>query len=169
MFLVLLCCYDTVVECGCWLQVVCVFAHFWVLWTALLPERPSPGTSLPRTAQNFALFSPCPASSFALDLSLRGVFLWNCCSGLRPWTAQIVRLYFSGVVLCEPWRKRAQQLFDLGPFLCFGNSMFGARKGSTPTRAKRTKKNGKWGLVREGLDFCPRSEKVAAKVGQSQV
>ena len=49
----------------------------------------------------FFFHLPHPISLF---IALSGVFSWNCGPGSRPWTSQIVRLGFSDVILCEPWR-----------------------------------------------------------------
>ena len=82
---------------------VCFFFFFFFLSLFFFPGTAFlPGPPFSRTAQNVAFFPLPPQNSFIL-LSLF-VFTWNCGRGSRPWSTQSVRLDFSGVILCKPWR-----------------------------------------------------------------
>ena len=80
---------------------------------------------------------------FSLFFPYRGVFWWNCGHGSRPWTTQIVRLGFSGVIL---WTPSATSTVK---------SQFGwcmtATRGHSSTRGpveREKKRERKWGLQR---------------------
>ena len=70
----------------------------------VLPRTAFPGTSL---LPNVAFHSP--ATFFFLSSRSLGVFLWSCGRGSRPWTTQVARSGFSGVILYRFVSKRAPQ------------------------------------------------------------
>ena len=66
----------------------------------------------------FRAFFPFSYRQVRSFFFLVGVFSLNCGPGAWPWTSQTVRLGFSRVILCEPWRP--------------------VRRGNDPTKSKHT-------------------------------